>query len=348
MAHGHSFAIRLRPLSAAALAVALCSWVLAAAVPLPGGSGRAAAAPRQSRQEVEDDAPSEEGIDEPSDAEMDEDEGDAMDDDGDDPMDAVTGDDGDGEQERQWIPFLPEGFDPEAVRVVDGLGFGGMGGESPSGWDDPIATEREDALADLIARRNSLTREIEQLQAADAADEASRWSLDEWARIISATVRRFDDAEEWRASQALATSMMRSIVRNRRVRIEEGVARAVSKEDLAALAERGEVLQHDGFWYHAEPLACPPAMAARITALVVDPKNLAGPGGGKFCGGFHPDIRLDYGRTTVLVCLGCRDIRYASGNLTATFDLTQEALRALEAIARESFRHRAFEAPPGP
>jgi len=346
MALGHCFAGRLRTLPAAALAVALCSWVLAAVMPLWGGSGSAAAAPRQSRREVEDDAPSEEGGDEPSDGTMDEDEGGGMGDDGDDPMDDVT--DGDGEWERQRIHFLPEGFDPEAVRVVDGLGFGAGGSDEPFGGNDPIDAEREDTLADLITRRNSLARQIEELQATDSAAEASRRSLDEWAGIIHAIVRRFDEAEEWRASQSLATSMMRSIVRNRRVRIEEGVARAVSKEDLAALAERGEVLEHDGFWYHAEPLACPPAMAARITTLVVDPKNLAGPGGGKFCGGFHPDIRLDYGRTTVLVCLGCRDIRYTSGNLTATFDLTQEALRAFEAIARESFRHRAFEAPPGP
>ena len=43
----------------------------------------------------------------------------------------------------------------------------------------------------------------------------------------------------------------------------------------------------------------------------------------------------------VLVCFGCRDIRYETRSESVTFDLSPEALAKFEAIGRTIFRHRA-------
>lgn len=200
-------------------------------------------------------------------------------------------------------------------------------------------------LARLRESRDEITRQIATAEGERSAIVDPKLRVEDWARVIRQRVASLEDDDVRQAGRAMVRLLMRRIGGTGSVVIEEGVARGVDDETLLAMAGRKEVRRTGGFWYHAEPLRCSPASAARLTALVIDPANLAGPGGGKFCGGFHPDLRLDYRNAgvTVLVCFGCRDIRYESIDTTVTFDLTEASLGQFQAIARDIFQHREFD-----
>lgn len=223
-------------------------------------------------------------------------------------------------------------------------GFGlGAGEERPP--PNEALEDVDGRLARLRESLDAITRQIAAAERERSAIVEPRLGTEEWARVIRQRIASLDDDEARQSGRAMVRLLMRRIGGTGSVVIEEGVARGVDDETLLAMAERKEVRQTGGFWYYAEPIRCSPVTAARLTALVIDPANLAGPGGGKFCGGFHPDLRLGYrdAGVTVLVCFGCRDVRYESIDTTITFDLTEASLGELQAIARDTFRHRQFE-----
>jgi len=252
------------------------------------------------------------------------------------------------------VVFLPDPLPlGEPGRGMDSPRAGGLFGEG--GFDPDAqgeATPPNAALDDVDGRLARLRKSRDAIAREIAAAERERDAIveplvpaDAWAEILRQRVESLDEDEALQAGRALVRSLMRRIGGTRSVVIEEGVARAVDGEKLRVMAGRKEVRQSDRFWYHAEPIRCSPAVAARLTAIVIDPTNLAGPGGGKFCGGFHPDLRLDYrdAGVTVLVCFGCRDIRYQTIDSTVTFDLTEASLEQFRGIARDVFRHRQFD-----
>lgn len=253
-----------------------------------------------------------------------------------------------------FIRFMPLGFQPpehvpgalfgavdEAVVGVEGV---------PLRLGEERAGRLREALRETVARRarleeqhETLRREVSAARDDEAALVEQALGVEHWAALIHDRVERLDEADAlWRA-RSVAARCMRAIARAGIVRIEEGVARGVPQETLDRLVAGEEIRTREGFQYHAEPLDCDPTIAGRLTALVVDERHLAGLGGGKFCGGFHPDLRLDYGGVAVLVCFGCREIRYATSSTTVTFDLTEAALAKLETIARQVFLHRTFD-----
>lgn len=282
------------------------------------------------------------------------DDDEAMDDD-DEAMEDDDGDDDDAEamEDDADLEIMPGG--PGSLRFIPrgfvrrGWGWGGgppapagvlEGPEDAAGPADPAGEMRTrlETLREVSAR---LRTELQAAEAEYAALVEPTLGADHWATLILDRVDALGEADAARAAQATAAHCMRSIAAAGAVRVEEGVARSVHGEALEALVATGEVRSTDGFWYHVGPTACDAVGAARLTALVVDPATLRGPGGGKFCGGFHPDLRLDYGVVEVLVCFGCRDIRYQTRSESVTFDLSPEALARFEAIGRTIFRHRA-------
>lgn len=248
-----------------------------------------------------------------------------------------------GFQRPAEIPGALFGSVDEAVFDVEGV---------PLRLGEERARRLREGSRDLLARlvrleeaQASLRREVTTARADYESLVESELGVEHWAALILDRVESLDDGEDFREARAVATRSMRAIARSGTVMIEEGVARDVSEASVAELASRREVRRHGGSWFHSEPLACDPAIVGRLTAIVVDERNLGGLGGGKFCGGFHPDLRLDYGSVEVLLCFGCREIRYTTSAASVTFDLTEAAMTKVETIARQTFRHRTFEDP---
>lgn len=304
---------------------------------------------RLARHLVAADQPRSDPTDPGEDAEDDEPMAEESDDDGE--ADASV-EDADSDAGDPAVVFLPEPlplgepgggmFPPPVGGLFGGRGFG-LDAEGDATPPNAALEDVDGRLARLRESRDAIARQIAAAERERSAIVDPEIPVEEWVRIIRQRVASLDDDEARQSGRGIVRSLMRMIGRTGSVVIEEGVARGVDNDALLAMAGREEVRQTDRFWYHADPIRCSPAVAARLTALVIDPANLAGPGGGKFCGGFHPDLRLDYGGVTVLVCFGCRDIRYQTTDTTVTFDLTEASLDAFQAIAREIFRHREFD-----
>lgn len=341
-----------RTRSARGTPLAVIAMLVAVAVGWPA----ILAAPVQQRAPARNNAPGGDADagDDAADEAMDDDDDEAMEDGDDEAMDGVDDEamenDADEAMGDDDLEIMPGG--PGSLRFIP-RGFvrrgGGWGGGPPAPAD--VLEGQDDAADPAVGMRARLAtlREVSarlrtELQAAEAEYAAlvePTLGAEHWATVILDRVDGLAEADAARAAQATAAHCMRSIAAAGTVRVEEGVARSVNGAALEALVATGEVRSTDGFWYHVGPTACDAIGAARLTALVVDPANLRGPGGGKFCGGFHPDLRLDYGVVEVLVCFGCRDIRYQTRSESVTFDLAPEALATFEAIGRTIFRHRA-------
>jgi len=67
-------------------------------------------------------------------------------------------------------------------------------------------------------------------------------------------------------------------------------------------------------------------------------------GGGKFCGGFHPDANIqlvtDDGTIQMLVCFGCAEMRIGDGASNLMVEIDKDAYSTLRTMCRRSFRHR--------
>lgn len=251
------------------------------------------------------------------------------------------------------IRFIPRGFEPPPDR--SGGMFGGPeddvfhhGGVSVQMDEDASArlqTKLGDALQRLIRLSESHEKLGIEVLAAQAEYDAiveSELGEEYWAARIRRAGDSFDKPDPMRPLLDIAEQCVRSMSSAETVSIWEGVERSVDADDISEFARRHEVRSIRGHAFYSKPLVCSGLAAARLTALVVDRKTLAGPGGGKFCGGFHPDLALDYGSVTVLVCFGCRDLRYHTAQASVTFDMTEQSLANFEAFARETFRHRQF------
>jgi hypothetical protein len=80
-----------------------------------------------------------------------------------------------------------------------------------------------------------------------------------------------------------------------------------------------------------------------LRELLSDYRNFQTYGGPKLCGGFHPDLLVEFkekgGTLRVLICFGCHEVKFARPKGSFMVDMEDKGferlLRAAKAIYRE-------------
>ncbi len=131
--------------------------------------------------------------------------------------------------------------------------------------------------------------------------------------------------------------------------IYEALPRAEEKE-LAAIKQKSETIQIEGYDFYKRPIVVSPTQLEEMRRLLT---NYAAftltPEGGKFCGGFHPDICWQYraGQTAcrMHVCLGCMEILDVNGDQRASFDFDLDTCKQFIRIVDAVCVHHVFQHP---
>lgn len=101
------------------------------------------------------------------------------------------------------------------------------------------------------------------------------------------------------------------------------------------------IMIHD-FEFYKEPQEASREIAAKLTALVSDPASFSDYRGMKFCGGFHPDMCIEWQfeeqgqrwHQRAFACLGCHEWRLVDTLSAVHTDMTKTASDEVVQIAR--------------
>jgi hypothetical protein len=125
----------------------------------------------------------------------------------------------------------------------------------------------------------------------------------------------------------------------KRVVIHVGTPRRLAANPKPSLptAEIGD------FEFFREPHKATPELAARLTRVVLDSNSFSDYRGMKFCGGFHPDVCIEWQfeqngqrwHKRAFVCLGCDEWRLVDTISAVHTDMTKQAADELTGIVRE-------------
>lgn len=129
-----------------------------------------------------------------------------------------------------------------------------------------------------------------------------------------------------------------------RLVLYEGLPHQVWEGDLLAseLAAKKTVTSHD-FPFYADAIAPKDDDAKALAAILSDAKSLRQYTGGKRCGGFHPDWRLEWQaggeKVECQLCFGCSEVKFFLAKQTLHADLSRSALEKLES-ALKTYRNQ--------
>lgn len=126
-------------------------------------------------------------------------------------------------------------------------------------------------------------------------------------------------------------------------KIYEGLPRGKPME-LAKITANSETIEIDGFKFYAEPLNVDLGTAEKLREVLANYQDfsLTSPGG-KFCGGFHPDLLLKFRandtENRVHICTGCFEILFVTPNQKRNFDFNRSAWDVIVEIANSTMIH---------
>jgi hypothetical protein len=131
----------------------------------------------------------------------------------------------------------------------------------------------------------------------------------------------------------------------------EGLPRKDEDEDETKAKpeiDGAKTFQIDGFDFFTQPLTVSPKTVEQFRRVVADYRSFESYGGPYFCGGYHPDLCLEW-RTNgqvyrVCICFGCYEARIIGPKKTLMFDIDDAAYKNLYQIAKTVFKHRHLEA----
>lgn len=97
------------------------------------------------------------------------------------------------------------------------------------------------------------------------------------------------------------------------------------------------------FEFVREPIKAEPELAAKLTSLVSDSRSFLDYRGMKFCGGFHPDLCIEWQfeqdgqrwHKRAFVCLGCHEWRLIDRLSAVHTDMSEASAKELTEIVRE-------------
>jgi hypothetical protein len=120
--------------------------------------------------------------------------------------------------------------------------------------------------------------------------------------------------------------------------IYEGLPHA-KQEKLDQIKSTEKTTNFEGFDFYAEPLPGKAMTSEELREILADHQLFSPtPPGGKFCGGFHPDICLQYevdGKDfRTHICFGCYEILAVGPEQKYSFDYNGEARNKLLKIAK--------------
>jgi hypothetical protein len=118
------------------------------------------------------------------------------------------------------------------------------------------------------------------------------------------------------------------------------------REGLLRERRENATFRMHGFDFYREPLAVSDETAEALSRWFRDPDNFSDWQGEKKCGGFHPDLALEWksGRDSVvvLVCLGCIEIQaHRPFRRPVRLDMNREAYGQIRALLKSSRRGTA-------
>ena len=127
-------------------------------------------------------------------------------------------------------------------------------------------------------------------------------------------------------------------------------------EGLPRLDENGirretaehKTFQKEGYYFYAEPLGVRPGVVERLRKIVANYRSFLAYGGPKFCGGYHPDLCLEW-RTQdqvhrVYLCFGCHEGQFVGPKYDYMVDIDEPAYEELFKTAVSLFKHRNWKA----
>jgi len=102
-------------------------------------------------------------------------------------------------------------------------------------------------------------------------------------------------------------------------------------------------IEIEDFEFYREPHDVTPALAARLTRLVSDPLSFSDYRGLKFCGGFHPDVCIEWQferdgqiwHKRAFAGLGCHEWRLIDTISAVHTDMTKEAADELVRVVHD-------------
>ena len=135
------------------------------------------------------------------------------------------------------------------------------------------------------------------------------------------------------------------IAKAEKLTIYEGLHRA-GPEEIKAIKAKEKTVQFDGFDFYAQPLQGKPGTQEELRDLLTDHQRFM-PHVGKFCGGFHPDIALQYEvagqQYLAFICLGCWELKVIGPGQEYMFDFDESNHKAFVQIANSIFTHRKLD-----
>jgi hypothetical protein len=200
----------------------------------------------------------------------------------------------------------------------------------------------------LVESRDALDKSIAELKASHA--QAVRDALTQPQQAILAQLFR-----EWKETESEGqldrdvdhlTSLLPILKKLRAIKsvaVLEGLERKAM--ELPKPAPNGPaMIQVDKHFFFEQPIELDKDDELSIMQTVTDYRSFDTYAGGKFCGGFHPDVNIrlvtDHGIVQMLVCFGCAEIRIIDGGTELMVEIEKQAYSALEMICRRTFRHR--------
>ena len=108
-----------------------------------------------------------------------------------------------------------------------------------------------------------------------------------------------------------------------------GIPRSIAKQDTAP----ANAIERGGYRFHPEPVSLTPEVAAQLEAIMADPSSFPPYRGAKLCGGFHPDLLLEWHHEhgeqswiqQAFACLGCHEWRLIDPTTAVHTDMSQAA-----------------------
>lgn len=197
-----------------------------------------------------------------------------------------------------------------------------------------------EAKLDSTAEISEAARKLELQMIGEMEAILTPAQLEELRKIRQARYleKREEDAKFLQEFAAAA----QSIAEASSIVVYEGLPRphAADIELIKSKSKTIEVEKHD---FYAERLDLSSAKQLAWRELLSDYRNFRPYGGGKLCGGFHPDLLVEFkgkaGMLRVLICFGCHEVAFVRSKGSLMVDMEnkgfEQLLRAAKAIYRE-------------
>jgi hypothetical protein len=213
-----------------------------------------------------------------------------------------------------------------------------------------IALARYSQIGELESEKNRLEREIAAKRYELAKEIESQLTPIQLRKLTEARLNVPEEELRQRQLESLLRSALKKIQSSESVTFREGISRELNKLDLEKQIADGQLKKTGQYWFYKDPLMPSADMEAQLLAVCLNPKSYEPNGGGKFCGGFHPDLAIttgaSYDQYGLLICLGCREILLIDQSINLSFDLSESAFERIEEIALKIFERRATKQAP--